>query len=121
MDIITLESYNEYVIKIKTGYTDGAPLLEEKTLLLNNKPICFLDMNGEEEIDYEFSRKYLYLEDDEVLFFVYNPDGTLKEIGGSPYPFSEYNQYIGVDELAQYFPNLLTENPYYADATFLPV
>jgi hypothetical protein len=120
LDIITTEVYNQYVVNIKTGYTNGIPSLEEKKLLLDDKVICFLEMNGEEEIDYEFSRKYLYLENDEVLFFIYNTDGTLKEIGGSPYPFSEYNQYIKADELEEYFPNLSTENPYYGDATFLP-
>ena len=57
---------------------------------------------------------------EEVFSFYYHANGFLKHISGKGYPFSEHNQFLSALEIQNYFPQLLVENPYYIDSTFLP-
>jgi hypothetical protein len=89
-------------------------------LILNGKVIYYVEYISGTTIDLGFSRKFLYLDDEEYLFFTYNESGEIDSIGGTVYPFSEYNQSLEPGELDTYFPNLLIEHPYYSNADFLP-
>jgi hypothetical protein len=123
--ITTVEVLNDYKIKTSINYENGVQKGFGKYLFLNSKIICVHEFNANGELDIIFSRKYIFEEigneiGEELYSFRYNEDGTLKSMSGVGYPFSEYNQSIDASEISIYFPNLLTENPYYVNSNFLP-
>lgn len=118
------EIINSHIAKISTSYNNGIISYTEKELSIDNKIICVHELDSNNELKTDDCVKYLYNDDDEEniarFIFHYNPDGTLKYIGGIDYPFSEYNQFLESGEIHLFFPNLLTDNPYYANINFLP-
>jgi hypothetical protein len=116
-------STNYTIIKIRyynkgNLYNNGRELYDS-----NNNEICsqFYDLNTNEPI-YEETEKYLYNENNErILSFEYNENGTLN------YAWGDLNdQYVGFDdtlkaeEIPIYLPDLLSDNPYYTNANLLP-
>jgi len=119
------ENINNYLIKTSISYKNGIVSHTEKELSLNGKIICVHELNANNELKIKDCIKYLYDENgseigEEILNFRYNEDGSLYAISGSDYPFSEYNQSLYGNDILLYFPNLLTENPYYVNINFLP-
>jgi len=123
--IITIEEFNEYIIKTIYNYIDGINENMQKQLLMDNKIICNHEFDTSGNIDVRFSAKYMYDDNsfkigEEIFRFYYYADGTLECICGKGYPFSEHNPFLKASEIQNYFPNLLTDNSYYINFTFLP-
>ena len=119
------ENINNYTIKISTSYINGIISHTEKELFLDSKMICVHELDANNQLKINDCIKYLYDDNgsetgEEIFNFHYNQDGTLKCIHGVDYPFSEYNQSLDASEISLYFPNLLTDNPYYININFLP-
>ncbi len=68
------------------------------------------------------TRKYFYDALQDVTYeCLYNAGGTLTAMKGNRPPFVAENDYtIQAAEMSLYFPGFVTQNPYYANATFLP-
>lgn len=120
--ITQIELIGNYKIVNSFSYIEGVNTHIEKHLLLNNKIICIHEQQTAGQL---YCEKYLFDSDEseigeEIFSFKYNVDGTLKNISGIGYPFSNDNQTMDADKIPLYFPNLLIDNPYYANATFLP-
>lgn len=120
LQVISYENINQYVVEFKTVFSTGIPIIIEKSLFFNNKLICYQEFNNDGTIDHQFSKKIHHLIDDEELYFYYESNNNIESIGGTPFPFSEFNQRLELDEFESYFPNFIVDHPYYADATFLP-
>jgi len=124
--IITLKKYGRYMVKSVFNYINGINGSVKKNLLEDNKIICNLEFDTSGNIDVTFSAKYMYDANgfeigEEIFSFHYNTDGTINYISGICYPFSEHNPFLEASEIQTYFPNLLLDNPYYFNLTFLPL
>ena len=125
VDVIEKNTLNDYLILTRNAYGNGILCYIEKELLLDSKVICSQRLDANNIPKNNETRKYIYdntgFEPGEEIFnFNYNADGSLNYICGVGYPFSEYNQSLYAMEIPLYFPNLLTDNPYYANANFMP-
>ncbi|WP_417942167.1 hypothetical protein [Flavobacterium sp. RS13.1] len=125
VNIITIENDNSYVIMIESYYIESILSNVEKKLLSDSKVICVQDYGANNIPKLDTTVKYIYDSlgskiGEEIFSFRYNADGSLKNVSGIGYPFSNDNQTLDADEIPLYFPNLLIDNPYYANATFLP-
>lgn len=95
----------------------GNELCNEVINLKTNKP------------NWEKTEKYLYSRDNEVIAgFDYNKDGSLRSIWGDMVENANIYKDDGAgwndesiygSKINEYFPNLLTNNPYYANANFI--
>lgn len=126
VDVVEKETINNYLILIWTVYKEGIVRSISKELLLDNKVICEQELDANSIPLNKYTKKYIYDDTgfergEEIFNFNYNADGSLNYICGVGYPFSEYNQSLEAIEIPLYFPNLLTENPYYANANFMPL
>jgi hypothetical protein len=120
LGITEFEQFGNYKIEIRKSFHNGIMLVTSKYLRLNERIICEQDFDSNSIPKLETTIKNLYDYLGEEFEFKYNADGSLDYIGGSGYPFSGYNQSLDAIEVPLYFPNLLTDNPYYANANFLP-
>jgi hypothetical protein len=123
--VIINEEYKAYMIRTFLVYANGLIMHTVKNLLSGNKIICNHEYDASGNLNHHFSEKYIYNEKgfhigEEIFSFKYNADGTLNYISGRGYPFSEHNPFLEASEITKYFPNLLINNPYYKDASFLP-
>lgn len=124
VSIIVLENSGNYKIQTESNYINGIARAKRKYLIENGKIICDQSIH-DDVIQVKETRKYLYDSEgkevgEEIFRFDYNEDGSLNFVYGVDYPFSEYNQSLKASELDIYFPNLLIDHPYYANADFLP-
>lgn len=119
---------DNYAAHKRTTFKEGIINHIEMSLYLNSSVICeqAIDVNALLPI-LESTVKYLYDNDaikneigDEKFNFRYNSDGSLRRMRGERPYFNEYDDSIAAAEVAIHFPNLFIENPYYADANFLP-
>lgn len=117
----TLSSGN--VIREYKCYSDGEYSGLEKKLFTGELEICqqsyFISgapiLNSTEKFYYDS-------EGNEKLRFTYDDDGNISSVTGEP-PFEPYDNQVTslfYDKFVFYNPTFLSENPYYADATFLP-
>jgi hypothetical protein len=125
VDVVEKVTVDNYLILIWTVYKDGILRSIRKELLLDNKVICNQELDVNNVPINQYTKKYIYDDTgfergEEIFNFNYNSDGSLDYICGVGYPFSEYNQSLDASEISLYFPDLLTENPYYANANFMP-
>jgi hypothetical protein len=112
--IISVRYYKDGVL-----YNNGRELYDN-----NNNEICsqFYDLTTNEPL-YEDTEKYLYDENNEkILRFEYNENGTLKCVWGDlVLQNADYNvETIYLEDIPFYFPDLLSNNPYYTNANMLP-
>ncbi|MBN2746084.1 MAG: hypothetical protein JXR34_05100 [Bacteroidales bacterium] len=132
VSIIERETYLNYRIeRIKVFFNSSLKFKSNLLFDSNNNLVC------EEEIDistdqpiYNQTEKTLYDSNNEkILGFDYNADGSIEKIWGimvedrliykdlgSVWP----EQSLSAEKIDDYFPTLLSNNPYYSDATFLP-
>lgn len=117
-------STNYTIIKIR--YYNKGNLVNNGRELYdnNNNEICsqFYDLTTNEPL-YEDTEKNLYDENNEkILRFEYNENGTLKCVWGDlVLDNADYNvETIYLEDIPSYFPDLLSDNPYYMNANMLP-
>ena len=117
-------STNYSIISVRY-YKDGVLLNHGRELYdNNNNEICsqFYDLTTNEPL-YEDTEKNLYDENNEkILRFEYNENGTLKCVWGDlVLDNADYNvETIYLEDIPSYFPDLLSNNPYYTNANLLP-
>lgn len=88
----------------------------------NNNLICVEILDDNELPIFNETEKYLYQNNEKVLSFCYKEDGAIKYIWGDLVENTDQRQKgsISSEMISTYFPNFLSENPYYSTASFLP-
>lgn len=129
VDIIDLVKLNNNLY-IRNGMTfiNGVNTFSQRELMRNETTLCEQYINVKTNIPIlNTTVKYMYENNkddfqigEEELSFHFNVDGTLDYVSGNRFPLSEYNQTASFYEMEVTFPNLLAENPYYANAEFFP-
>lgn len=125
INIVDVENFGNYIIHTYIFYIKGFTDGETRKFLFNSegKTIAYTayDTNNHQVLD--FTEKFLFnTEGEEILGFEYNDDGSLNYVWGDLVQNTDRRQRGSIysDEIDLYFPDLLAENPYYADATFIP-
>lgn len=126
VEFITTYRYYKYTIEEVNAYRNKSLKFYSKNLFDEfNNVICEQAYNiSTKEPILESTEKYLFNNPDDIfsLGFEYDNLGMLKYIWGNMVDQTDQNQRgtIPADMIATYFPNLLTNNPYYINAEFLP-
>lgn len=129
VDIIDLVKLtNNLYIRNGLTFINGINTSSQRELMRNDTLLCEQDINVKTNIPIlNTTVKYMYennTDDFQIgeyeLSFHYNVDGALDRVSGSRFPLSEYNQTVHFYGVEAAFPNLLAENPYYANAEFFP-
>jgi len=132
VSIFERETYLNYRIeRIKVFFNNNLKFKSNLLFDSNNNLICDeeIDISTDQPI-YNKTAKTLYDSNNEnILGFDYNADGSIEKIWGimvedkliykdlgSVWP----EQSLSSEKIDDYFPTLLSNNPYYSDATFLP-
>lgn len=122
LTIIDTEFHNSYRIENSKTYETSILLFQSRELYdSNNFLICDQDIyiqSGLPKI--ETTRKF-YENDDDMVYidFSYDENGDINIV--TPHTkVSIYDNSQDLNLFNVWFPDFLSENPYYADATFLP-
>ena len=125
INIVDVESYGNYIIHTYLYYIQGITDNETEKFLFDSegKTITYTayDANNHQLLGH--TEKFLFNSDgEEILGFEYKDDGSINYVWGDLVQNTDrrHKGSIYSDEIDLYFPDLLAENPYYADATFLP-
>lgn len=125
IQIVDVENYGNYMIHTYIFYIKGITDGETRKFLFNSegKTIAYAAYDASNQQILGATEKFLFNnEGEEILGFEYKDDGSINYVWGDLVQNTDRRQNGSIysDEIDLYFPDLLAENPYYADATFLP-
>lgn len=119
--VTQFEQIGNYNIETCQSFHNGIMLVTEKFLRLNDRIICeqLFDSNNIPKL--ESTVKNLYDNSGKEIYeFYYNEEGSLDSVQGHTFHFSENGNSMKASEFLLYFPNFFADNPYYANANFMP-
>jgi hypothetical protein len=125
INIVDVENHGNFIIRTYLCYIKGATNNQREKFLFDSEGnvISFTSYNASNHQILGATEKFLFNnEGEEILGFEYNDDGSLNYVWGDLVNRTDRVRKGSIysDEIDLYFPDLLAENPYYADATFLP-
>jgi antitoxin component YwqK of YwqJK toxin-antitoxin module len=119
--VTQFEQIGNYNIETCQSFHNGIVLVTEKFLRLNDRIICeqLFDSNNIPKL--ESTVKNLYDNSGKEIYeFYYNEGGSLDSVQGHTFHFSENGNSMKASEFLLYFSNFFADNPYYANANFMP-
>ena len=125
INIVDVENFGNYVIHTYLCYIKGTTDNQTGKFLFDSEGNMITD-TAYDTNNHQILRateKFLFNnEGEKILGFEYKDDGSLNYVWGDLVQNTDrrHKGSIYSDEIDLYFPDLLAENPYYADATFLP-
>lgn len=133
INIIKRRPHGDYIIEQERTFVNKVYGAKDESLFdCHGNQLCwqnyFIDTD---EVDFKETEKYLYNSDNTVFAeFGYHNDGTLRFVSGGiviseGYIYKDlgavfHEKSLDLNQIKEHFPNLLIDNPYYANASFLP-